>query len=400
MRRLIAGLALILGLLVIAVPIVSRAQFGDVLQKAKEKAAQKAKEAMDKKRTKEGNAPETAPTSADSAGTATASPSAELKPGEGVWLNYDFVPGNRVLFFDDFTGDEVGNFPHRLELREGNMEVADWKGSRWLRASTSGTMLLPLADVLPERFTLEFDYYAPWEWNSIEVACDLPDDTPERGAFTKAVFSTFDKKAGLRSYDNARVLAYGALAEGAGKLILHCRVMADGKYMKVYANETRVANFPSTSFGRSKALAFRFVDTDENRPAMIGNVRVAASDKRLYDALVAAGRVATQGILFDTGSDRIRPESTPTLKEIGQMLKDHPDLKLRIEGHTDNVGDAASNLALSERRAGAVRTYLVGQGGIEDARLQVKGFGQTKPVSSNDSAEGRQNNRRVELVKL
>lgn len=280
------------------------------------------------------------------------------------------------------------------------MEVADWKGSRWLRASTSGTMLLPLADVLPERFTLEFDYYAPWEWNSIEVACDLPDDTPERGAFTKAVFSTFDKKAGLRSYDNARVLAYGALAEGAGKLILHCRVMADGKYMKVYANETRVANFPSTSFGRSKALAFRFVDTDENRPAMIGNVRVAASDKRLYDALVAAGRVATQGILFDTGSDRIRPESTPTLKEIGQMLKDHPDLKLRIEGHTDNVGDAASNLALSERRAGAVRTYLVGQGGIEDARLQVKGFGQTKPVSSNDSAEGRQNNRRVELVKL
>jgi len=127
---------------------------------------------------------------------------------------------------------------------------------------------------------------------------------------------------------------------------------------------------------------------------------VAASGKKIYDALMADGRVATQGILFDSGSDRIRPESTPTLKEIGQMLKDHADLKLLIEGHTDNVGDDASNQTLSEKRANAVRSHLISQYTIDGARLQAKGFGETKPVSSNDTPEGKQNNRRVELVKI
>src|SRR6185437_6276426 len=95
---------------------------------------------------------------------------------------------------------------------------------------------------------------------------------------------------------------------------------------------------------------------------LFGNFRVASGGKKLYDALAEKGRVATQGIFFDTGSDRIRPESTPTLKEITAMLKDHDDLKILVEGHTDNVGQAASNLALSEKRAAAVRAYLVEQG--------------------------------------
>ena len=111
------------------------------------------------------------------------------------------------------------------------------------------------------------------------------------------------------------------------------------------------------------------------------------------------GHVSTQGIYFDTGSDRIRPESTPTLKEIGQMLNEHPELKLRIEGHTDNVGNAASNQTLSERRADAVRQFLVSTYGIDASRLGAKGFGATKPVASNSTQEGQQNNRRVELVK-
>ena len=95
------------------------------------------------------------------------------------------------------------------------------------------------------------------------------------------------------------------------------------------------------------------------RPRCVGPIRVAAGGKKLYDALAEKGRVATQGIYFDTGSDAIRQESAPTLKEIGTMLKDHADLKLTIEGHTDNVGKAESNQALSEKRAAAVRQYLI-----------------------------------------
>ena len=135
------------------------------------------------------------------------------------------------------------------------------------------------------------------------------------------------------------------------------------------------------------------------QPTLFGNFRIAAGGKKLYDALVDTGRVATQGIYFDTGSDRIRPESSPTLKEIGTMLKEHPDLKLAIEGHTDNVGSAAANQALSEKRAAAVRQALVDTYQVDGARLEAKGLGQTKPAGSNDTPEGRQSNRRVELAK-
>jgi OmpA-OmpF porin, OOP family len=95
----------------------------------------------------------------------------------------------------------------------------------------------------------------------------------------------------------------------------------------------------------------------------------------------------------------LRPESTPTLKEIADMLAAPPDLKLTIEGHTDNVGAAAANQTLSEKRAAAVKAYLVGTAHVDASRLASKGFGATKPVGPNTTAEGRQNNRRVELVK-
>ena len=129
---------------------------------------------------------------------------------------------------------------------------------------------------------------------------------------------------------------------------------------------------------------------------LIGNLSINAGGKELCDAL-ADGRVSTQGILFDTGSDVIKPHSTPTLEEITSMLKDHADLWLVIEGHTDNA-DAAANL-LSEKRAAAVKAYIVRKG-IDASRLESKGLGATKPKVANDTAEGRQTNRRVELVKM
>ena len=93
-------------------------------------------------------------------------------------------------------------------------------------------------------------------------------------------------------------------------------------------------------------------------PILFGNLSINAGGGELYDVLATEGRFATQGILFDTGSDRLRPESTPTLKEIGEMLKAHPDLRLLIEGHTDNVGNPGFNQTLSEKRAAAVKAFL------------------------------------------
>lgn len=119
----------------------------------------------------------------------------------------------------------------------------------------------------------------------------------------------------------------------------------------------------------------------------------------LYDALATKGRWATQGILFATGKADLQPESRSVLKEIATTLKEHGDLKILIEGHTDNVGNAANNLALSDARAAAVKAALVADYGVAAERISTKGFGDTKPSVPNATPEGRAQNRRVEVVK-
>jgi OmpA-OmpF porin, OOP family len=117
----------------------------------------------------------------------------------------------------------------------------------------------------------------------------------------------------------------------------------------------------------------------------------------MMSAIDSAGHVALH-LNFDTGKATLRPDAQPTLDEVTKLLKAHPDLKLGVEGHTDNVGGAAANKKLSESRAKAVVAALVGKG-IAAGRLVPAGFGQEKPVASNDTEEGRAQNRRVELVK-
>ncbi len=118
----------------------------------------------------------------------------------------------------------------------------------------------------------------------------------------------------------------------------------------------------------------------------------------MLDALNKDGFVALHGILFDTGKDTIQPASEPLLAEIVKLLKDNPGLKLSVEGHTDNVGQAKANQELSQKRAERVKKSLAGKG-IDGKRLEAKGWGDTKPVGDNRKEDGRAQNRRVELVK-
>ena len=117
----------------------------------------------------------------------------------------------------------------------------------------------------------------------------------------------------------------------------------------------------------------------------------------MLSALEATGRVALY-INFDTGKADIKPESMPIVDEIVGLLRNNRQLNVAIEGHTDNLGGAAANQALSEARAKAVMAAIVGKG-VGAARLSAAGFGHTKPVDDNSTEAGRAKNRRVELVK-
>ena len=342
-------------------------------------------------------------------------PTEPIRPPADAWANFDFVPGNKVLFADDFSKDRVGNFPQRLELVAGNLEVVDWQGARWVRGTGEPSRFdVPLPQLLPLRFTLEFDiaiqegrgiyqnvHAAAANEGDAYTALDggqLSDELPTSSLF----LSQYEAGVGGGNSPTAKKAYAGASGgndQNALGRVFRIRLQADGRYLKMYVNEDRVANIPNGNFGRTNKLRFS-LNGSAAEPIYVGNIVVAAGGSQFYDALLADGRVATQGIFFDTGSDRIKTESSATLKLIGDMLKEHADLKLMIEGHTDNVGSPASNKALSEKRAAAVRAYLTANFGVDGARLQSSGLGDTKPAAPNTTNEGRQQNRRVELVKM
>ena len=134
----------------------------------------------------------------------------------------------------------------------------------------------------------------------------------------------------------------------------------------------------------------------ESAPFEATSTLLPASE--LKQQLDAAGKVALQ-VNFATDKAEILPDSRPQIDQVVALLKDDPALKLSVNGHTDNTGDATHNQQLSEARAAAVVAALEA-GGIDGSRLQAKGFGQTEPVADNATEDGKARNRRVELVQL
>ena len=127
--------------------------------------------------------------------------------------------------------------------------------------------------------------------------------------------------------------------------------------------------------------------------------QVVADAKALENSLAATGHVTANGILFDTDRADLKPESKPALDEIAKLLRSDSNLRIYVVGHTDNQGALAHNVELSKARAASVVKALETQYSIPNARLASYGDGPYAPVASNDSEDGRAQNRRVELVK-
>lgn len=319
-----------------------------------------------------------------------------------VWDNYDFVPGSKVIFYTDFSEDKVGNFARGLTYKSGQMDVVERDGIKMLRATDRSEFLIPLGRRLPDRFTLEIDVIAPeespggYDLVAFEGGAEL-----DRGERSTEV----NWEPGgiyLIGGGSSREMAFPEEMQPAllGQ-VAHIRVLMDGPYFKLYTNERRISNIPQFHFKRDAVIRVFFKGTSEpNQATYLTSIRVAESETDvLYDALTAKGRWATQGILFETGKADLKPESRPVLKEIAATLGQHADLKILIEGHTDNVGTAASNLTLSDARAAAVKAALVSSFGADATRIATKGLGDTRPAVPNTTLAGRAQNRRVEIVK-
>jgi len=374
-----------------------------IMERLKQKAKEKAEAEANKK--SEADASRKSADSAKAAQPPAATPAAPVTPAapaatdaapatkftDGIALNFDFIAGDRVLFFEDFSADKVGDLPLRMDIQSGNFSVADHRGRHALVNNTGGELSFKLPELLPDRYTMEVEFHLVANGNPMKFYMN-GDNSLTVGCWRRTTYIEGQGADGLKS-------AGEQIPGDADVDVGVCRFMIDRGYAKAYFGGTRTAQLNGLPTTRTDKIRVEFPGSDAADPILLYSVRVAAGGKKLWDAITSSGRVSINGILFDTGSDHIRAESTPVLKDIGNMLREHPELKLLVEGHTDNVGSATLNLALSDKRAAAVKAWLIDKEQVVGSRLTTKGMGDTKPAASNTSPEGRQNNRRVDLVK-
>jgi OOP family OmpA-OmpF porin len=396
---------IIIGLLCLALMAVSspiQAQFDKLKKKAKEKAEKKVEETIEGEEettedTTKASKESTEKPASDTtkAGSTTTGTSEDM----ALYTKYDFIPGDKVIFYDDLSGEEMGEFPSRWRLDEGVFEIAKQGGKNYILCTDKGSIRPKIATgALPSKYTIEMEFYvksgeAKSHWFFIKW---YDDQGQEIGNF-----NIKDKhRTQLRLLD--KDLALKELSTPLSGGIHTMRIMATQSTMKCYIDNERMANVPAVE-GFKPADFGVYMDPwldEPNNPMLIGTFRYAEGGKTLKQQLDEAGRIVTHGILFDSGSDKIRGESYKTLADIGALLTDNPTLRLSIEGHTDSDGADDYNMTLSQKRAESVKNYLIANYKIAPERLESKGWGESKPIDKNDTPEGKANNRRVELVKL
>ncbi|MBK8167812.1 MAG: OmpA family protein [bacterium] len=411
-RSLLVLIATLFAFAVVA-PAPAAAQFGKLKDKVKDKVERKVDQKTDKAIDKALEGPSDQGKDAEASPPAPADEAGEPVPASGtagtgkagsgsaaaedmtLYTKYDFVPGDKVIFYDDLAREEVGEFPSRWNLKNGVFEIARTEGSNWILCTDKGAIMpkLPLAP-LPDKYTVELEFFSAAHhdgWYAIQWLDAAGDECGQMRIGYSSMTSVIINDKPLASKDLPDL--------PRGRHVM--RIMATKSTIKCYIDQERIANIPKVE--GFAPVGFR-IDMnpyfDNENVSLIGAFRFAEGGKTLREQLDEAGVIVTHGILFDSGSDRIKAESYKTLTDIGTMLTEDTALRLSIEGHTDADGADDANLKLSQARAASVRAYLAEKHGVDAGRLETRGHGEGKPIDTNDTPEGKANNRRVELVKL
>lgn len=324
-----------------------------------------------------------------------------------TWNKYDFVPGEKILYEDSQEGEQNGEFPSRWDLVSGNVENAAFGGQNVVYFKEAESCIVPMIknatkDYLPDLFTIEFDCrFEPEEYGYYNIYFYDRKNQQESSLDGVPPLVINANHAGIEEKGEGFYPGQEEPGEITKGLWRHIAISFNTRALKVYIDDARVINIPNLGFnpeGLTICCDPINVAGAKGINRFIKNIRIAEGAVKLYDKLMQDGKIVTNGIRFDVNKSTIKPESMGVINSVFQLLKDHPDLKVSVEGHTDSDGDDAANQSLSERRAQAVVTELT-KLGIASDRLSSKGWGETKPVAPNNTNEGKASNRRVEFVK-
>lgn len=310
------------------------------------------------------------------------------------YQNYDFIPGDKILFEDNFSESRDGEFPPLWNLKVGQGVVNKENGEN-IFVLTDGNYAIvepriETKEYLDDAFTVEFDYYSDDGDYYFGIVIVLGNDEYDLAGILfdnlgNAFTHYFPDEVNLQgNHPDADKFETGKWR--------HIAIAYKNGQMKCYVDQYRVLVIPQTEYQP------RYARIAGVAPIKFKNFRIATGGgMNMLDKLYKDGKIITHGILFDVGKSTLKPESMGVINEIFKLLIENPEIKFSIEGHTDSDGSETNNQKLSEERAAAVKNVLV-ELKIDTSRLETKGWGESKPIAENSTPEGKANNRRVEFI--
>lgn len=338
-----------------------------------------------------------------------------------TYSNYDFVAGNKVLFFDDFSNGNIGDFPVMWQTNaSGEIVIIDNSTERWFMMGNDGFFYLNKGLNVPENFTIEMDIIVERnDFQPCQVFLTL--FTPEKNDLYPGMYvpgksgielnlgyydreNDFQEDHDYRVYnnytENAGITGRYTKPEGLFKIdkVSKLCIWVQKTRLRLYIDNVKVFDVQRAFSDGVKVGQIRFGTMDVCK-LFITNFRVADATEDTRSKFLTDGKLISYGIYFDSGKDVVKPQSYGAMKEMATILNENPTVKVLIVGHTDSDGDDKMNLDLSKRRAENVKKALVSEFKIDASRIATDGKGEAEPIADNKTVENKAKNRRVEFIK-
>lgn len=337
----------------------------------------------------------------------------EKQPSLQSSTKYDFVPGDKILLFEDFSQDAVGDFPALWTTNgSGEVKTLNLYPGNWLHMlASSMTYQLQKPIDLPENFILEFDVVptrqpeasdASFTFTLFDADNDNLNDEiyPGKGGFNVTCLEGGWELNGYDEYATNTNNGNTSIAPLETDKLNHVIVWVQKRRVRIYHKGQKAVDLPTLLYQGQKLNHLRFTLWSCQGFPYITNLRFTSAAPDMRNKLLTEGKIVSYGIYFDVNSDKVKSESYGSLNEIAKVLKENPEVKIKIVGHTDSDGDDAKNMDLSKRRAASVKGELTKTFGIDASRMETDGKGESQPVASNDTPANKAKNRRVEFIKL
>jgi len=326
---------------------------------------------------------------------------------------YDFVPGDKILFYEDFSQDAIGDFPDLWTTNSsGEVKTVNIASGNWFHMLGKDAVYCYNKDInFPENFILEFDIIPDKVYSRGIMLILYQDATPseiessnypgEKGVYIQIEPDDWNT-LGYNNVDanSEKFEGHSQIALVEKEKVNHIIIWIQKRRLRIYHKGQKAIDMPVNLHQGIKLNRMLFSGWDRGSLPFITNIKVTTATPDTRNKLLTEGKIVSYGIYFDSGKDLVKAESYGTLNEIAKVLNENPAVKINIVGYTDSDGDDALNLDLSKRRAANVKNSLIKDFSIDGTRIQTDGKGETSPIAPNDNPENKAKNRRVEFIKL